>query len=164
MQHVAHQNPDGLWTHFCTDCKSGLKEPQKSKHVVWLCKCKGKQTTTMPTLKLGERAKPQPIRIHFKVPKPKCAFLGAALGDPVKLSCGNQWQQPQECLCPSRIARIDRDGDPIPKLAADGWWCADLGVAYNDTKPRMYQLCQRCPFYEPQKLLQNLKDVCTDHA
>jgi hypothetical protein len=153
MPHVTHKNPDGKYVHFCTECAFALLGYEHARHVVFRCKCKHVQTTKFPTLTVGPRDKPKPVRIRFTAPKPKCAYLAGPLGDPVKLTCGNQRAQPQECACPSRSHKLSRDGNVLPTLAADGWWCSDLGKAYNDTKPRVLQLCQRCPYYLPQKLL-----------
>lgn len=156
MNHIVAKRTDGKWDHICLDCKSALPPRDERINGVWICKCKN-QKGMLPTVtitrktsdhKTSTRAK----RINFLPPKPKCSWLGGASGDKVKVSCGNTWRQPQECLCPTRPHKISRDGSELPILAAWGWRCNDLGDMVS-SRPKVHQFCQTCPHYQPQLLL-----------
>lgn len=154
MNHIANERADGRYDHVCLDCGRGLKEPQTARHVVWICACPGPKTFQGPTVTLDKApsVKPKKLRNLFKMPRVRCAFLGAAKGDPVKVSCGNTWRQPQECMCNERTAKVSRGGESLDNLAAWDWWCGDLGDAKSD-KPAVVKYCGMCPFYREQALL-----------
>lgn len=159
MPHFSLKQSDGKYVHGCNECGYGLKGHENDRYVAFRCRCRHAQTVQGPTVSIGKRPTVKPPRNPFRITlaKPKCAFLGAPLGDPVKISCGNTWKQPQECLCPNRVAKISRTGKILDKLAAWGWWCHDNGPAPpNDYTPVVLKYCQTCPHYEPQKLVQLL--------
>lgn len=152
--HVTHRNPDGTYAHFCTTCGQAFLKAPHLAHVGWFCKCSGKQVTVLPTVSPSFKPVKPVRRISFKLPKPKCRFLGGDAGELVKVSCSSQWKQPQECYCPQRAVRISRTGAVLEKLAAWGWWCRDYGPAPpNDFTPVVLKFCQTCPHYQPQQLL-----------
>lgn len=93
----------------------------------------------------------RPLRFAF-VPPP-CAYLGPEVGKPIKVSCGGGTRKARECYCPDRPVVVGkRSGEPLPILAADNWWCGELGPM-KTTTPRSIASCVTCPHRTPQLLL-----------
>lgn len=154
MKRFTHRNPDGKYVHGCLDC--GLALVNDSPLAVFICKCRGRLVQQLPTVSIGPRpatTKPKAPPRRFKFAVPPCAYLGAETGEPLKVSCNGGTRRARECYCPERPIVIGkRSGEPLPILAADNWWCSDLGPA-KATTPRSIASCQTCKFRTPQLLL-----------
>lgn len=154
MKRITHQNPDGRYVHACLDC--GLAITNDSPLTVWICKCRGRVALQGPTVTVGAKpptSTPKGPPRRFKFATPPCAYLGAETGEPVKVSCNGGTRRARECHCPDRPVVIGkRSGEPLPILAADNWWCGDLGPQVA-TGPRSIASCLTCPHRTPQLLL-----------
>jgi hypothetical protein len=162
MNHYVKSTTDG-YVHGCRDCGRELP-PLKVARVAWICGCDQQivmaaKTPRKPTITsriatvTGNRT-PPPARFRFKMPTPPCAYLGAETGEPIKIGCGGGGlRRLKECYCPTREHAVDKQtGLELPILAADNWWCGDLGNIQS-VGPVQHQSCRTCTLRTPQKLL-----------
>jgi hypothetical protein len=166
MRRIVNRNPDGQYAHACLDCGAAKLFPEKN--VVWICKCATPQIFMLPTASrnpakhmttrtrpVSPPASPPPRRKRrFKFFTPPCAYLGPETGEPLKVGCGvGLMKRARECWHPDREQVVDKKtGEKLPNLAADGWWCGDLGPP-TAPFPTVHKACQHCPLRTPQKQL-----------
>ena len=137
---------DGLYRHECDKCKAS--RVNKYLRYMFPCRCK-----TNEVLRPAPSFKPGPAAFSFKPVIVPCAYLGEEVGEPIKVSCGGQWRRLRACHCPERPQLVSpRTGAPRQNLAANNWWCTDLGNI-RPPKPSVYQACSTCPFRTPQLML-----------
>lgn len=153
-RHFHHRNPDGRFVHGCLDCKFAIVD--EHPFAIFRCRCPHQPIATSPTKTLGKNPqteKPPRRAKRFAFEIPPCAYLGPETGEPIKISCGGAHRRARECFCPDRLPVVTkRTGKVLPILAADSWWCNDLGPI-NAPGPRSVASCRTCPHRTPQRLL-----------
>lgn len=140
------QLADGRYRHECTKCRAA--RVNEYARYMFPCRCKSRdalEPVTFPKAALSPLA--------FKPTVVPCAYLGEEVGEPIKVSCGGQWRRLRACHCPERPQLVSPRTQTVRQnLAADNWWCTDLGNI-RPLKPSVYQACSTCPFRTPQLML-----------
>jgi hypothetical protein len=120
MPHVAHQNPDGLWIHFCTECQSGLKKPRETRHVAWVCKCVKQHAIQGPTVTIGRTTAPAKTR-RSAAPKLgdriESALQGVGVTKDLWIAFKAAMGLPATCNCDARKQYLNSLGDELGEVA-----------------------------------------------
>lgn len=128
MPKYVHQNPHGDYVHGCNDCGAALRgyylPGGPPKIVAWICKCRGPQTTHLPTVSIGPR--PPQLNLVSSLPREPLPKLGDRVESALETIgvTKDRWKSfkslmglPATCNCESRKVYLNKLGDELGEAA-----------------------------------------------